>query len=55
MMNCINMHQVDMEMERRALEQGGYDSDLDREDEVMQQGLLREGESEEQAANQIQV
>ncbi|KAG1668901.1 hypothetical protein FOA52_016070 [Chlamydomonas sp. UWO 241] len=28
--------QVDMEMERRALEQGGYDSDLEREDDVMQ-------------------
>ena len=29
--------QVDMEMERRALEEGGYDSDLDREEAVMQE------------------
>ena len=26
-----------MEMERRALEEGGYDSDLDREEAVMQE------------------
>ncbi|GAX73021.1 hypothetical protein CEUSTIGMA_g473.t1 [Chlamydomonas eustigma] len=46
--------QVDMEMERRALEQGGYDSDLDREDEVMQQGLPLGASAEEQDALKIQ-
>ena len=38
------MLQVDMEMERRALEEGGYDSDLDREEAIMQELDPREPE-----------
>ena len=38
--------QVDMEMERRALEEGGYDSDLDREEAIMQDLDPREPELE---------
>ena len=33
-----------MEMERRALEEGGYDSDLDREEAIMQELHPREPE-----------
>ena len=46
--------QVDMEMDRRAMETGGYDSDLEREDEVIRRlhGPDEDDEEEAMAKNE---